>query len=85
MEPDKVRKMAAFLQQTASILRVVSTVLEAQMRILDATAFIGNVGGAAVARYIEVIQPAIEKLSKDLTDRSEEAIKSAKDWEDATG
>jgi len=84
MEPDRVRAMANTMEDVSAILRIVSTVLEAQIRILEMTAFIGNVGGAVVARYLERIQPAIEKLSKDMAKLAEDANKSAADWERAT-
>jgi len=84
MDPDKVRQLAATLERISSLLRVISKVLEAQMRVLQTTAFIGMVGGAAVARYLEIIQPAVEKLSKRMAKLSEDANKSALDWERAT-
>jgi hypothetical protein len=84
MEPDRVRSMANTMEDVSAILRIVSTVLEAQIRILEMTAFIGNIGGAVIARYLDRIQPAIEKLSKDMAKLAEDANKSAADWERAT-
>lgn len=81
MEVPQVRQMADRLENVSRVLGMISDVLEAQMRILQATAFIGNVGGAAVQRYIQTIQPAIEELSNQCMEMSERARREATEWE----
>jgi hypothetical protein len=85
MEPAKVRAMGNAFNGFGKTLTTVAKVLEVQMRILQTTAFIGNVGGAAVASYLSHIQPRIEQLGKQCMELGEDAIKSAADWERAQG
>ena len=73
MEVPAVRQMGKNFQAISEVLSTVNKVLEAMLMILKATAFIGLVGGTAVAGYIEMIKPYIEnmvqktaELSKDL-------------------
>jgi len=73
MEVPAVRQMAKNFQTISEVLSTVNKVLEAMLMILKTTAFIGLVGGTAVAGYIEMIKPYIEnmvqktaELSKDL-------------------
>lgn len=83
LEPARVKTIGRSFANMGQILKVISTVLETQMKILQTTAFIGLVGGLAVERYIALIQPRIENLSKLCIELSEDAIKSAEDWERA--
>jgi hypothetical protein len=83
MEPAKVRLMGQGFKGFANILKVVSGVLEVQMMILKTTAFIGNVGGLAVERYLGTIKPKFDNLAKMCDELGDDAIKSAQDWENA--
>jgi len=83
LEPARVKTIGRGFANMAQVLKAISTVLEAQMRILQTTAFIGMVGGTAVERYIAVIKPRVDSLARLCTELSEDAIKSAEDWERA--
>jgi len=83
MKPDEVKNIAKGLEAVAGVLKIVSAVLEAQMYILRATAFIGLVGGLAVERYIASIKPPIDQLAKRLTELSGDVNKSVAQWEAA--
>ena len=73
MDVPAVRQMAKNFNAISEVLSTVNKVLEAMLMILKTTAFIGLVGGTAVAGYIEMIKPYVERwvqqtaeLSKDL-------------------
>lgn len=64
MNVPEVRTMAKNFGAVGEVLSMVSKVLEALMLILKTTAFIGLVGGYAVANYIESIKPHIDRLAE---------------------
>lgn len=64
MDTDRVEEIAKDFSTMADVLWAVSKALEALMRILQTTAFIGLVGGYAVERYIAYIKPKIENLAQ---------------------
>lgn len=75
MDTNAVRGFSKTFGTIGDVLRAVSKTLEALAMTLKATAFIGLVGGYAVAQMIDQIQPQIEEmgerceeLSKDLND-----------------
>jgi hypothetical protein len=80
MDPDKVFQMASGFGTAADILKRVSQVLEIQMRILLTTAFMGNVGGVAVERYLSIIKPQIDQLAKKCEEVSSDLNNAAKAW-----
>lgn len=84
MDPAKVRQAGQQFDNFGKILKAVSNILEVQIRILDTTAFMGLVGGQIISSYLKIIEPKIEQLAKECLELSEWAIKSAKDWEQAT-
>lgn len=63
MDIPAVRNMAKNIGTVGEVLNTVSKVLEALMLILNTTAFIGLVGGAAVAHYIDMVKPHIDELA----------------------
>lgn len=83
MDPDKVAKIAQGFATFATILKVVSGILEAQIMIMKATAFIGNVGGAAVASFLKTIKPKIDKMAKQCEELSQKVDGSVKLWREA--
>lgn len=83
LEPARVKSIGRSFANMSTILKAISIVLEAQMKILQTTAFIGLVGGLAVERYIAIIKPRVDNLAKLCIELSEDAIKSAEDWERA--
>ena len=84
METERVMQMSKAFGTASDILKRVSQVLEIQMRILDTTAFIGNVGGTAVARYLETIKPQIDQLSQKCEEISMDLDRAVKAWVEAT-
>ena len=65
MDVPAVRQMAKNFQAISEVLSTVNKVLEAMLMILKTTAFVGMVGGAAVAGYIEMIKPYIENWERE--------------------
>lgn len=63
MDVPAVRDLAKNFGTISEVLNTVSKVLEALMLILNTTAFIGAVGGAAVANYIDSIKPHIDRVA----------------------
>lgn len=63
MDIPAVRTMAKNFGTVGEVLGMVSKVLEALMLILNTTAFIGLVGGAAVAHYINMVKPRIDEMA----------------------
>ena len=66
-----VENIAKTLGRVSDVLNAVNKVLEGLVLILKSTAFIGLVGGYAVAKFIESIKPYI----KQMADKCEELDK----------
>jgi len=64
MDIPAVRIVAKNFGAISEVLNMVSKVMEALMLILNTTAFIGMVGGAAVAHYIDMVKPHIDEMAK---------------------
>jgi len=58
-----VEQSAAGFEQVGNTLKMVNKALLAAIMLLKTTAFIGMVGGHAVAAYLENIQPKVDQLS----------------------
>lgn len=71
MEKDAVRRMAGNFDAAGDVLRGVDMALEAAIQLLNTTAFVGMVGGAAVAQYLNAIQPRVKNLSTTCTEMSQ--------------
>ncbi|NNJ09790.1 WXG100 family type VII secretion target [Chloroflexales bacterium ZM16-3] len=74
MDVPVVRDFSKKFSQISETLTQVVKVLTALSNVLKATAFIGAVGGAAVAYFIDTVKPYIEnvaekcgEISQDLT------------------
>jgi hypothetical protein len=63
MDFDVVQSMADGFRTASDTLQAVSTALEAAIAILKATAFLGLVGNAALAMYLEGIKPNVDRLA----------------------
>ena len=87
MEVPAVRQMAKNFQSISEVLSTVNKVLEAMLMILKTTAFIGMVGGTAVAGYIEMIKPYIERMVQQTAELSKDLNTSVDAYErgDAQG
>lgn len=72
MDTEAVRGMAKTFGTIGDILRTVAKTLESLMMVLKTTAFIGMVGGYAVAKYIETMKPPIEEMSEKCEELSKD-------------
>jgi len=72
MYPDQIRTMAKGIETVGQTLKTVSNVLYGAIMLLNATAFIGFVGGTAIAAYLQTIQPPIDEASKVCLTMSQE-------------
>lgn len=64
MDIPAVQNIAKTFGDISEVLKTVSKVLEALVLTLKTTAFIGLVGGYAVAQFIETIKPHIDELAE---------------------
>lgn len=64
MDIPAVRGMAKSFGTISEVLNNVSRVLQALITTLKTTAFIGMVGGLALAHFMEMIKPQIDNLAK---------------------
>ena len=87
MDVARVNEFSNRFQTFGETLKTVASGLEAAINVLDATAFIGLVGGTALARYLETFQPVIEQLSEKCLEISTDLVQSATAFEngDAEG
>lgn len=79
MDIPAVRGMAKTFGTIADVLQAVNKAMQTLSNILKATAFVGLVGGYAVAQYIDSIRPQIE----DMAEKCEELDKDLKASADA--
>ena len=87
MEIPAVRQMAKTFGQLGEILQAVSKVLEGLSMTLKVTAFMGLVGGLAVAFFIDRINPQLKDLAEKCRELSEDVGASVDAYErgDAVG
>ena len=78
--PD-VRGFASKFGQISQVLSTIAKVMEALSNTLKATAFIGNVGGAALAMYLDTIKPQIQNLAQQTQQIGQDLSKSADAYE----
>ena len=64
MDTDAVRGMAKSFGTIGDVLNAVNKTLQTLSNVLKATAFVGLVGGYAVAQYIDTIRPQIEDIAE---------------------
>lgn len=81
MDIPAVRDMGKRFETIGETLEMVSTILENLMTVLKVTAFVGLVGGAAVANYLEQFKPIIDKLAEKCREMSQDLEKSATAYE----
>lgn len=75
MDVPAVRNISKGIKTVSEVLTGVNKVLEVLSTTLKATAFIGLVGGAVVAQFIDMIRPQIEQMAK----KTEEISKDVSD------
>lgn len=83
MDPDKVKKIAQTMETFANVLKVVIAILEVQITLMKTTAFIGNVGGLAIAQFLKSFKPRLEKMEKGFRELSAKTDNSVKLWLEA--
>lgn len=83
MDYEAVLRVAKGFGQVGETLDKVASVLQTAINILNATAFIGLVGGAAVKLYLERILPEVKKGAKMCRDLMGKLQNSAKEWKEA--
>lgn len=64
MDTDAVRGMAKSFGSIGDVLQAVNKAMQTLSNVLKATAFVGLVGGYAVAQYIDSIRPQIEDIAE---------------------
>jgi hypothetical protein len=64
MDVPAVRNMAQQFGNIGDTLRTVGRVLEGLANLLNATAFIGLVGGRVIAQFIDMLRPHIERMAE---------------------
>lgn len=64
MDTQAVRGMAKSFGSIGDVLQAVNKAMQTLSNVLKATAFVGLVGGYAVAQYIDSIRPQIEDIAE---------------------
>jgi uncharacterized protein YukE len=87
MNVPAVRQIAKNFKQVGDTLENVARVMEALVNILRGTAFVGMVGGLALAQYIDSIKPHIQQMSRKCQELFSDLNKSVDAYErgDALG
>jgi uncharacterized protein YukE len=87
MDVPAVRQIAKNFKQIGDTLENVVRVMEALVNILRGTAFVGLVGGLALAQFIESIKPQIQQMARKCQELFSDLNKSVDAYErgDALG
>jgi hypothetical protein len=64
MDTEAVRGMAKSFGSIGDVLQAVNKAMQTLSNVLKATAFVGLIGGYAVAQYIDSIRPQIEDIAE---------------------
>ncbi|MCP4421245.1 MAG: hypothetical protein GY805_31930 [Chloroflexi bacterium] len=81
MDTDAVRGMAKNFGSIGDVLQAVNKAMQTLSTILKTTAFIGLVGGYAVAQYIDQIRPQIEEMAEKCEELNKDLDASVKAYE----
>jgi hypothetical protein len=81
MDTDAVRGMAKSFGTIGDVLQGVNKAMEMLSNTLKATAFVGLVGGLAVAHYIDAIRPQIEDIPEKCEELDKDLAASANAYE----
>jgi hypothetical protein len=87
MRVPQVRRMADQFGNFGEVLQNISKVLEMTITVLRVTAFVGLVGGTAVERYLSVIKPRIDQMSRKMHELKSDILGAVQHYEtgDASG
>ena len=80
MDPDAVTDIAKGFGAVADVLDGVSKAMEAAIDLLRLTAFIGLVGGLALERWLSVMKPQVDYLSRYCRDVSTDVNTAVKNY-----
>lgn len=83
MDPARVRQIGKQFENFGKVCQTTAKLLEVAIKALQASFFVGNFGGLAMARYLQQLKPRLETLGKNCLELSQDAIQSAADWEKA--
>lgn len=81
MDVPAVRDISKGFSTISDVLKNVAKMLEVLTNILKTTAFIGLVGGYAVAQFIDMIRPHIEDMSEKCEELSKDLSASVDAYE----
>jgi hypothetical protein len=81
MDTDAVRGFGKNFQTISEVLDGVAKAMEVLSNVLKATAFVGLVGGYAVAQVLDQIRPQIEKLAEKCEEISKDLDASVDAYE----
>lgn len=87
MDIPAVRNMAKKFDTISDTLTNVSKVMQTLITTLKTTAFVGMVGGLALAHYIESVKPTIDTMAKNCAELNKDLVASVDAYErgDAQG
>jgi uncharacterized protein YukE len=87
MDVPAVQNMARRFDQMNQVLTAANRAIQAAITVLKTTAFVGLVGGYAVAQYMEQIQPRIQETAEKCGELGQDLRSSAEAYErgDAIG
>lgn len=87
MDVPVIRDFAKLFGTISDVLETVSKVLQVLITTLKTTAFIGLVGGYAVANFMEMIKPHIDELAEKCAELNQDLDASVDAYErgDALG
>jgi uncharacterized protein YukE len=78
MDYDQVQKLSDALRDAGDTMQNVIKAIDATVAILKATAFIGNVGVAAVTTWDNVLRPLFDNAAKKLVELSKDVADAIK-------
>jgi hypothetical protein len=87
MDIPAVRNISKRFGTVSDVLKNVSKVLQALITTLKTTAFVGLVGGLALAHYMEMLKPFIDQMAQKCAELSKDVSASVDAYErgDAQG
>jgi len=87
MDIPKVRDLSKKFGEIGQQLEQISKAMEMTIALLKTSAFMGNVGGAVQAQYLESVKPQVDGFGKKCAELGEDLEKSVKAYEngDALG
>lgn len=87
MDVTAVRGIARSFDTMGDVLQTASRAMQTAITVLKTTAFIGLVGGYAVAHYMEQVQPRVEETAQKCDELGQDLRASADAYErgDAIG